>query len=62
MPVALLSASGSDEGWEPVLCLPWAVSVTPGAWDADSAATATAATAVVAAPLTTRLPNCAAIA
>ncbi|CAM5658627.1 hypothetical protein SVIOM74S_09099 [Streptomyces violarus] len=40
-------------------CLPW--SFTPGAWEADRAATATAATAVVAAPLHSLLPNCAAI-
>jgi hypothetical protein len=33
--------------------------VTAGAWDADSAATAAAATAVVAAPLRSRLPKCA---
>ena len=53
---------GSDDGLGAGVLSALAVSVTPGAWDADSAATATAATAVVAAPLTTRLPNCAAIA
>ncbi|GGV50946.1 hypothetical protein GCM10010277_46020 [Streptomyces longisporoflavus] len=36
-------------------------SVTPGAWDAASAATAAAATAVVTAPLRNRLPNTAAM-
>ncbi|GGZ68863.1 hypothetical protein GCM10010389_02640 [Streptomyces echinoruber] len=62
MPVALSSAFTSGEVCAPAVAgLPPSPAVTPGAWDADSAATAAAATAVVAAPLRSLLPKCAAI-
>jgi hypothetical protein len=60
--LALTSAAVSDVGWESLAVrLPWSSTVAPGAWDADRAATASAATAVVAAPLRSLLPMYAAI-
>src|SRR3954454_11960315 len=63
LPVAPSSpAATSDAGWESLAaCLPWSSTVVPGAWDADRAATASAAAAVVAAPLRSLLPMYAAI-
>ncbi|UXX97957.1 hypothetical protein N7U49_13140 [Streptomyces sp. AD2-2] len=55
--MALWSVVPSGVAW-PVASVLWPP-VTAGAWDADSAATAAAATAVVAAPLRSRLPKCA---
>ena len=58
--MALSSAAASGDGVaSEVVRLPWSSTVTPGAWEPDSAATASAATAAVAAPLYSRLPNCA---
>lgn len=58
----LSPAVASGEGWaSAAVDLPLSSAVTPGAWEADSAATAAAATAVVTAPLHSLLPNCAAI-
>jgi hypothetical protein len=62
LPVAVSPASTvtSGEG-KPVVCLPALSVAAPGAWEAASAATAAAATAVFAAPVRSLLPNCAAI-
>jgi hypothetical protein len=55
--VALCLVLPSGVAWPAAVGL--SLPVTAGAWDADSAATAAAATAVVAAPLRSRLPKCA---
>lgn len=60
--MALSSGGVSDVGaLSAVVCLPLPSAVTSGAWDADRAATATAATVVVTAALRSLLSKCAAI-
>ncbi|WP_228123638.1 hypothetical protein [Streptomyces olivaceus] len=60
--MALSWEDASDVGaLSAVVCLPFPSAVTLGAWDADSAATATAATVVVTAALRSLLSKCAAI-
>ncbi|GHE89663.1 hypothetical protein GCM10017776_02000 [Streptomyces griseoluteus] len=61
--MALPSAETSGTGvlWPALVWRGSGAPVAPGAWDAESAATAKAAAAVVAAPLRSRLPLCAAI-
>src|SRR5262245_59753453 len=60
-PPAAPASSGAEVLAPALACRPASPVVAPGAWEADRAATANAAAAVVAAPLRSRLPNCAAI-
>jgi hypothetical protein len=62
LPVALSSEGAEgDAALSAVVRLPLPFAVTSGAWEADRAATATAATVVVTAALRSLLSNCAAI-